>query len=216
MRIPSKEAVSLLAFATLLLDHSLLLYTQHQNALPSLGRRLFSCTSRGGVFFYHLSESLIAPLLPSPTRHVVNRSTFPYTLPFLPPHIPFLYTMMDFQDFWADLCSQFEGPKFVRLVAIVGGYMLIRSLFMTHLKNKQLADRVAADKQEKAEGLIDRPDLLASAEASANEPLEFGWGKKTRRNLKIQKEIFEKTLDDLASRANLNDDDDKDIADLLE
>ncbi|ODQ79873.1 hypothetical protein BABINDRAFT_27260, partial [Babjeviella inositovora NRRL Y-12698] len=106
--------------------------------------------------------------------------------------------------------------KIVRLVAIIGGYVLIRSLFMTHLKNKQLRDRIADDKKMQVEGLIDRPDLIEAAQATANEPLEFGWGKKTRRNIKIQKEIFEKTLDDLASRVDLDDDEDKDIAELLE
>lgn len=117
----------------------------------------------------------------------------------------------------------------IRLVAIVGGYILIRNLVTRELAKRQLEEKVRADERrlqkERTEKLVEKPDELDggdSGDKATGSTTEFGWGKKTRRRVKKQKEMFERAVDQLKQQqqqglgSSYNSDEDADIQDLLE
>lgn len=119
-------------------------------------------------------------------------------------------------DTWMAKLVNYDYKHFIRLVIIVGGYLLLRNIASRELVKKQLAAQVEKDKRDKEEkrskDLIDKPDDAATAETTS-----FGWGKKTRRRVKRQQELFENALEE-AKRRNqgLDPDSDADIEELLE
>ncbi|CCH43574.1 hypothetical protein BN7_3127 [Wickerhamomyces ciferrii] len=102
--------------------------------------------------------------------------------------------------------------KAIRLVVIIGGYIFIRNIAQKVLANRQLKQQLAQDEkdrdQERIRELVEDPKAKTTATESG-----FGWGKKTRRNIKLQEEILKETLEKLEHQ---DDDSDKDIEDLLE
>ena len=120
----------------------------------------------------------------------------------------------------------------IRLVAIVGGYILIRNLVTRELAKRQLEEKVRADERriqkERTDRLVEKPDELAgggggdAGDKTTGSTTEFGWGKKTRRKVKKQKEMFERAVDRLKEQqqqgqgSSYNSDEDADIQDLLE
>ncbi|CAI4035964.1 hypothetical protein SMKI_14G1740 [Saccharomyces mikatae IFO 1815] len=110
----------------------------------------------------------------------------------------------------------YDYKHFIRLVIIVGGYLLVRNIASRELAKKQLAAQVEKDKQDKEEkrskDLIDRPDESAVAKTTS-----FGWGKKTRKRVKKQQELFENALEEAKKRQQgMEPDSDADIEELLE
>ncbi|KOG97015.1 Processing of GAS1 and ALP protein 2 [Saccharomyces pastorianus] len=110
----------------------------------------------------------------------------------------------------------YDYKHFIRLVMIVGGYMLVRNIASRELAKKQLAAQVEHDKREKeekrSEELIDKLDGPSVAETTS-----FGWGKKTRQRVKKQQELFEKALEEAKQKQQGRDpDSDADIEELLE
>ncbi|CAI4049801.1 hypothetical protein SKDZ_14G1730 [Saccharomyces kudriavzevii ZP591] len=109
-----------------------------------------------------------------------------------------------------------DYTHFIRLVIIVGGYLLVRNIASRELAKKQLAAQVEKDKRAKEEkrskDLIDKPGEPATAETTS-----FGWGKKTRRRVKKQQELFENALEEAKKRQQtVEPDSDADIEELLE
>ncbi|SMN18378.1 similar to Saccharomyces cerevisiae YNL149C PGA2 Essential protein required for maturation of Gas1p and Pho8p [Maudiozyma saulgeensis] len=109
--------------------------------------------------------------------------------------------------------------KAIRLTIIVGAYILFRNIASKHLTKKQLESRVRQDEQriqrEKKEGLIEDPNKISESNSSTS---GFGWGKKTRKRVQRQQEMFERAVDDLKRKQELGvtEDSDDEIADLLE
>ncbi|KAG0669928.1 hypothetical protein C6P45_003092 [Maudiozyma exigua] len=129
-------------------------------------------------------------------------------------------------EFVSNLISRFtesvlnmDIQKAIRLTIIVGAYILFRNIASKHLTKKQLESRVRQDEEriqkEKKEGLIQDPNNLSEASASAS---GFGWGKKTRKRVQRQQEMFERAVDELKRKQEngITEDSDEDIADLLE
>lgn len=118
-----------------------------------------------------------------------------------------------------DTFASFDIYQGIRLVMVIGGYMLIRNFASKELAKRHLEAQVRHDREEKHKQqeakLIERPvDDVNVAEAST-----FGWGNKTRYRVKKQQEKFEQAIDSLKQQQQqlLNgDDDDEDIRDLLE
>lgn len=117
-----------------------------------------------------------------------------------------------------NLLASFEGfdlKKGLRLIIIVGGYILIRNIGSRELAKRKLQNEVRRSEQEKAsrnqENLIEKP-----GEATGNSSATpFGWGNKTRKRRQEQQEAFA----DLVERVNKEkkkDNDLEDIEDLLE
>lgn len=106
----------------------------------------------------------------------------------------------------------------LRLVIIVGGYMLLRRLAQRELAKRQLASQVQRDQERKQEKLIDRPEEEATTTSVAAEPETFGWGNKTRYRVKKQQELLGQAIDNLKKKQQhqAGYDSDEDIADLLE
>ncbi|CCF60298.1 hypothetical protein KAFR_0J02340 [Kazachstania africana CBS 2517] len=110
--------------------------------------------------------------------------------------------------------SEFDLQNGIRLVIIVGGYILFRNLATRQLSKKQLEQQVRDDErrisEERVEKLIEKPEDEQTS-------YEFGWGNKTRHRVQKQRDLFEQAVDRLKqnSQQNTNDSDD-DIADLLE
>lgn len=129
--------------------------------------------------------------------------------------------MIDLAEFWDDILAQFEGPKLVRLIAIVGGYVLFRRLFLSHVRTSQLKSLLRDDQRDKEYDLATNPDEMfdrlgvsTGIADSAKQLVEFGWGKKTRRNNKLQQQVLEEKFERMA--AHMTEDDDKDIEQFLE
>lgn len=114
-----------------------------------------------------------------------------------------------------------DHKKALRLVIIIGGYILIRRLIQRELAKRQLANQLQADKERKKNKLIDNTDDLYSGQGKDNkEPTAFGWGNKTRYRVKKQQEMLGQAIDNLKKRQQYttayDEDSDHDIADLLE
>lgn len=103
--------------------------------------------------------------------------------------------------------------KGIRLIAIVGGYWVIRNSVQKHLARRQLEQQLKHDEEQKHQTRIEELIEDPNARATGIDDGSFGWGKKTRRNIQKQQEILKQTLENLE---NQDDDDDADIADLLE
>ncbi|SCU85580.1 LADA_0D08372g1_1 [Lachancea dasiensis] len=113
-----------------------------------------------------------------------------------------------------DSFANLDFQHAIRLVIIVGGYVLLRNLAQRHLAKKQLENKVREGEklraEERQEKLVEDPNSVASVNENA-----FGWGNKTRQRVKRQEKILEERIDELKKyQGNL--DDDEDIADLLE
>ncbi|CAB4252294.1 similar to Saccharomyces cerevisiae YNL149C PGA2 Essential protein required for maturation of Gas1p and Pho8p [Maudiozyma barnettii] len=107
----------------------------------------------------------------------------------------------------------------IRLTIIVGAYILFRNIASKHLTKKQLESRVRQDEariqKEKKDGLIEDPNKISGNNSSTS---GFGWGKKTRKRVQRQEEMFERAVDELKRKQELGitEDSDDEIAELLE
>ncbi|QLG74185.1 hypothetical protein HG535_0G00690 [Zygotorulaspora mrakii] len=113
-----------------------------------------------------------------------------------------------------DTFADIDAKKGMRLVIIVGGYILIRNLAQRELAKRKLQSQVREDEkslsEKKGENLIDRPREVASTAT------EFGWGNKTRKRVKKQEEVFSKMVERAQLQQLEGENDLNDIEDLLE
>lgn len=110
--------------------------------------------------------------------------------------------------------KEIDAHQALRLTVIVGGYVLVRNVVQKYLANKQLLAQLKHDEEnkeaKKQTDLVDDPN--AQATGALADDGSWGWGKKTRRNVKRQEKILQEQLDRLEDAY----DEDKDIEDLLE
>ncbi|CAR29314.1 hypothetical protein ZYGR_0Z02390 [Zygosaccharomyces rouxii] len=111
----------------------------------------------------------------------------------------------------AETIGDLDVKKGLRLVIIVGGYILIRGIAQRELAKRKLDNDVRRSEQENAakmqEKLVDQPGSTAA--------MPFGWGNKTRRRRKQQEEAFADIVERVNQKKNSGDDV-EDIEDLLE
>ncbi|CCK72022.1 Pga2p KNAG_0I02360 [Huiozyma naganishii CBS 8797] len=114
----------------------------------------------------------------------------------------------------------FDVYKLLRLVIVVGGYMLIRTLVQRDLAKRQLKRQLEQDKLRKEGAPATEPAMEsakgpAAASSSSSELSQFGWGNKTRVRVKQQQELLASAIDKLRE-GQFDSQRDDDIADLLE
>lgn len=128
------------------------------------------------------------------------------------------------QQFSNNIQGAFEdmGPReWLRLVIIAGGYMLLRSQLMKWLGRRQLDEMEKQDAKDKAAQIS--PNELRGAKAPGDEldgdededegqATATDWGARAR----TRQRVMLKQLMEAEERRKLEEDDDKDIADLLE
>lgn len=104
--------------------------------------------------------------------------------------------------------------KWIRLVAIVGGYIFFRNIVEKELQKRKIKKQIQEDEQkkllERENTLVENPDQIEEEESSTG----FGWGNKTRKRVEKQRQQFEEAAERLRNNPNLDDSDD-DIKDLL-
>ncbi|QLL32762.1 hypothetical protein HG536_0D02840 [Torulaspora globosa] len=117
----------------------------------------------------------------------------------------------NFYDTFADMSS----TKAVRLVVIVGGYILIRNLVSRELAKRKLQSQIRKDERElsdnKGKELIDNPEADATTSS-----IEYGWGNRTRQKIKKQEDMLAKMVEHAQIEKDRTEDDLSDIQDLLE
>ncbi|CAG60905.1 uncharacterized protein GVI51_J05533 [Nakaseomyces glabratus] len=118
-----------------------------------------------------------------------------------------------------------EPRKALRIVIIVGAYMLFRNLVTRDQNRRQLARQVRQEeerkKEEREKTLLERPEDFEVETIAKSSTTEYGWGKKTRQRVKRQQEVLERAVDDLKRHEQLKlsgtgYDSDEEIEELLE
>lgn len=112
--------------------------------------------------------------------------------------------------------EDFDIYKGIRLVIIVGGYLLVRNYVAREMAKKQLERQVRDDERmlsdNKKKNLVDDPETEKMAQST-----QFGWGNKTRKRVKKQQEMLQKAIEQIKKEKKFaGEDSDEDIADLLE
>lgn len=109
--------------------------------------------------------------------------------------------------------------KYFRLTVVVSVYILARKLYSNFAKDALIKRQIAIDEKEKLEKPAKEQAKLEEREKKLEaEAKSFGWGKKTRRNVKLQEKVLNDTIDELRFREQGAYDaaEDHDIEDLLE
>lgn len=122
-------------------------------------------------------------------------------------------------EFIFEYIEQDKFYKYFRLLIIVGMYMFCRRIYTEYAKQSQIKRQIAIDEQEKLEKPArEERERAEKQEALEKEAASFGWGKKTRKNVKLQETILKQESEDLRQRYQSSYDaaEDHDIEDLLE
>ncbi|ODV98449.1 hypothetical protein PACTADRAFT_926 [Pachysolen tannophilus NRRL Y-2460] len=123
------------------------------------------------------------------------------------------------KNFSHDLIDELEPLRIIRLIAIVGGYIFARRIYMKYAQQKQLEEQLARDEKLKTENLINGSDLqseLIEDTDPTKDDQSWGWGKTTRRKVKQQQKIFEDELIKIAEEKAALDDSEDELTELLE
>lgn len=109
--------------------------------------------------------------------------------------------------------------KYFRLAIVICAYLIFRKYYSQWAAKKQSEYQQKLDEKEKAE----KPARDAEAQRQLEESLEkeaneFGWGKKTRKNVKTTQAVLEQLAEETRQRHQTAYDaqEDADIEDLLE
>lgn len=98
----------------------------------------------------------------------------------------------------------------IRLVVIVGGYLIFRTRAQEWLKTRQLKAQLEDDRAKRAESLVERPeDELETLQEQtggeyddvAMQDRSWGWGKQTRTRARKLQRKFEETVEAAAVKA---------------
>lgn len=109
--------------------------------------------------------------------------------------------------------------KYFRLIVIIGGYLIVRSLYQGWAKNYHIKRQVERDEKEKVLKKEKEAQQEQAKVDRLNEEAEgFGWGKKTRKNIKLQQDKVEQQINEIRQRQQTAYDaaEDHDIDHLLE
>lgn len=114
-----------------------------------------------------------------------------------------------------DTFADFDTKKGLRLVILIGGYILIRNLASRELAKRKLKNEVRKDERDLSDKnikeLVDDPDAEGASSATP-----FGWGNMTRQRVKKQEELFTKVVERAQLQQEQGDDDFADIEEFLE
>lgn len=127
--------------------------------------------------------------------------------------------MLNVTEIYEDLTSQLTPQKVIRLIAIVGGYVVFRRIAMNEIKRRQLKNMQSEESNGDVTELPEVAEEKATSSAIESNDQTWGWGKKTRRNVNKQREIFEQAVEESAKKHEegaYDADSDKDIEELLE
>lgn len=127
------------------------------------------------------------------------------------------------KNLYAELFTDLDYKKWLRLVIIVGGYILIRNLAQRELAKRKLASQLKADEKLKIKNntkqYLEDPEDVSQSKAVTS---SFGWGNRTRQRVKQQEKAFEEAVEKLKeqqereAKYGIGADEDADIQDLLE
>lgn len=104
-----------------------------------------------------------------------------------------------------------DFTKLLRIVIIVAGYLLFRKIILKHQISRAQTQEV-----DKTEDGVDNVDELFSKDEDATgtstsiQESEWGWGQKSRKDIKKKQEILQQLINEAGK------DEDDDIKDLLE
>lgn len=108
----------------------------------------------------------------------------------------------------------YDVKKFLRLLIIVAGYILIRKLILRHQiirAKKAQFEKTISENEEAVDDLFGKGEKIDDdAQSSGVKEAGWGWGQKTRRNIKTKQQQM------LEAIQKQQESDDEDIADLLE
>lgn len=108
--------------------------------------------------------------------------------------------------------------RYIRLTACVLFYLILRNYYSSWIEKKQIQRQMEKDKKDKEEEPMRKEQLKAQKQESLEkEASSFGWGKKTRKNVKTQESKLEELADELqlGREAGFNPNEDRDIENLL-
>lgn len=118
-----------------------------------------------------------------------------------------------------ELVDRDTFTKYFRLTIVVCAYIIFRKYYSQWAANRQQKTQIEADEREKAEKpekeRREREELEKRLE---DESKQFGWGKKTRKNIKITEAVLDQIAQEQRQRQQTAYDaqEDADIEDLLE
>lgn len=91
--------------------------------------------------------------------------------------------------------------KYLRLTIIVAAYIIFRSFYSKWAQQKQVKRQLEIDQKEKAEKPErERKEKEDKEQELKREAAAFGWGKKTRKNVKLTETKLEEQLSELRER----------------
>lgn len=104
-------------------------------------------------------------------------------------------------DFIYDYVERELYIKYLRLTIIVGAYVIFRAFYAKWAQQKQIKRQLELDQKEKAE----KPEREKKAKEDKESELKreaaaFGWGKKTRKHVKLTETKLEEELTELRER----------------
>ncbi|KAI3403827.2 hypothetical protein KGF56_003387 [Candida oxycetoniae] len=109
--------------------------------------------------------------------------------------------------------------KYFRLAVVIFAYLIFRKLYSQWASKKQTDYQLRLDAQEKKlKAERDEKERLEAENKLNKEASEFGWGKKTRKNVKVTELVLEQMAQETRQRHQTSYDaqEDADIDDLLE
>ncbi|KAG7193205.1 uncharacterized protein KQ657_000965 [Scheffersomyces spartinae] len=121
----------------------------------------------------------------------------------------FIYNYVDKEEF----------TKYLRLTIVISFYFFCRHYYTKWATQHQIKRQIAMDNQEKLEKPErEKKEREAEQKRLEDEAASFGWGKKTRRNLKVSEAVLNDQLMQVRERHQSAYDaaEDHDIEDLLE
>ncbi|CAK7894852.1 processing of GAS1 and ALP protein 2 [[Candida] anglica] len=122
-------------------------------------------------------------------------------------------------EFIFDYVERESFTKYLRLIIFIATYIIFRKYYSDWAKMKQVKRQIEQDNKEKEEKPEkDRKKRAEIEEKLTQEAATFGWGKKTRKNVKLSQSILEEQATELRERHQTAYDaqEDHDIEDLLE
>ncbi|CCE83618.1 Piso0_004202 [Millerozyma farinosa CBS 7064] len=121
----------------------------------------------------------------------------------------FIYSYVEREDF----------VRYLRLTIFVAFYILLRGYYVNWSKQRQVKQQIEADEREKKEMPEKKKEEAKKKKQELHEQaVSFGWGKKTRKNVKLLEEQLRENADELRNRHQSSYDaaEDHDIEEFLE
>lgn len=128
------------------------------------------------------------------------------------------FTMAAFDEIF-DYVDRDTFFQYFRLTLVVCTYLIFRKYYSSWAIKKQTATQLEQDKREQSEkSEREAKESIEKFDTISNEAKEFGWGKKTRNNVKLTEAVLAEYSEQQRQRNQTSYDaqEDADIDDLLE